>query len=549
MQSTRTQLSSVLLVLIVLTLPRTTQAHFLWVNTTGGGNGAQAFLYFSESASQRDYRLPERVAESGLWQRMAGGDKKELDATLIEAEGEMGLRAPISAADNVVLEATCQYGIYHGALLTYYAKHVGRVPAEADDSLVCCEEFPLDVIPRAVSDKLQLTVLWEGKPLADAELVVEHLAGDTVEAITDESGRAEVAPTLNGQIGIRVGHTVKDAAGEFRAEPYEGAVHYTTMTLNWTGADGQANDTEQATYPSLPEPVASFGAAVHDGWLYVYGGHTGRPHDHSRDNISQHFRRLNLRDGHAWEDLPHQTPLQSPALVVHGDYLYRIGGMTARNAAGDPDDLHSVAEFARFDPRTMAWTEMPALPQPRSSHDAVVIGDKLYVVGGWVLDGPGHGEWCPSALVYDLADEHGQWQQLPEPDFRRRALAAAAWKGKLVAIGGMTDQSEVSPRVDFFDPATQAWTEGPDLPSSDMHGFGVAACSVDGHLYASGAAGILYRLNDAGDAWEEAGKLDTPRFFHRHVPSPDGGLLAIAGAAHGHGHVASIELIRLIRKP
>ena len=27
------------------------------------------------------------------------------------------------------------------------------------------------------------------------------------------------------------------------------------------------------------------------------------------------------------------------------------------------------------------------LPEARSSHDAVVIGDKLYVVGGWTLSG------------------------------------------------------------------------------------------------------------------------------------------------------------------
>jgi hypothetical protein len=223
--------------------------------------------------------------------------------------------------------------------------------------------------------------------------------------------------------------------------------------------------------------------------------------------------------------------------------------MAARNSPGEDDDLHSVAEFARFDPEKKEWTAMPSLPQPRSSHDAVVIGDKLYVVGGWVLAGPGHGEWCPSALVYDLSAEDGQWQQLPEPDFRRRALAAAQWQGKLVAIGGMTDESEVSPRVDFFDPATEKWTQGPDLPSSDMHGFGIAACYVSGSLYASGATGIVYRLADAGDAWEEVARLDTPRFFHRLVATPAGDILAVAGAAHGHGHVASIERVRLDPNP
>jgi hypothetical protein len=225
MQTTRTLLSSAVLALVVVLAPRTTNAHFLWVNTTGNADDPHAFLYFSESASERDYRLPERVAKSDFWQRSAGGDKRKLDARLVEAEGEIGLRAPLDAKDNVALEAICQYGIYHGSLLTYYAKHVGRVATEAD-TLSRCPDFALDVVPQAVGDKLQLTVLWEEKPLAGAEVVAEHLEAEIVEAITDEAGRALLQPLLSGQIAVRVGHTVKDATGEFEGQPYKGAAHY-----------------------------------------------------------------------------------------------------------------------------------------------------------------------------------------------------------------------------------------------------------------------------------------------------------------------------------
>jgi hypothetical protein len=31
--------------------------------------------------------------------------------------------------------------------------------------------------------------------------------------------------------------------------------------------------------------------------------------------------------------------------------------------------------------------DIAPLPAPRSSHDAVVLGNKLYVVGGWQLNG------------------------------------------------------------------------------------------------------------------------------------------------------------------
>jgi hypothetical protein len=152
-------------------------------------------------------------------------------------------------------------------------------------------------------------------------------------------------------------------------------------------------------------------------------------------------------------------------------------------------------------------------------------------------------------VVYDLSADAAAWQVLPEPGFRRRALATAEWRGMLVAIGGMTDESEVSPRVDFFDLAKQTWSRGPDLPGSDMHGFGIAACNVDGALYVSGAAGVVYRLNDDGEAWQEVARLTTPRFFHRLVPSPDDNLLAVAGASRARGHLSGIEIVEIRRMP
>lgn len=527
-------------------IPGVADAHFVWLNTTtAAGDKTYAFLYFSESADEQDYRLPERVAAADFWQRTPDGQKQPLSTEKLETEERIGLVAPLTRPEQTVLEATCRYGIYHGSLLTYYAKHV---PSLSDQTagLLRSSELALDIVPQVSGEDLQLTVLWKGEPLAGADVVIDAVAGDLVEAVTDEAGRVVFQPKTGGLIGVRAGHQTEDA-GELDGTPYKGAAHHATLTLNWTMADAK-NQAARVSYPDLPEPIASFGAAVHDGWVYVYGGHTGQSHAHSRENIFKRFVRLNLEDGAGWEELPMQTPVQSPALVAHGEYLYRIGGMTALNAPDEEDDLHSIAEFARFDPQAQEWTEMPALPRPRSSHDAVVIGDKLYVVGGWELGGPGHGEWCETALVYDLAGdgaEEPQWQELPAPEFRRRALAAAEWNRKLVAIGGMTDEREVSQRVDLFDPAAQEWSQGPDLPASDMHGFGISACNVNGSLYVSGASGVVYRLSDDGDAWEEVAELEMARFFHRLVPAPTGDLLAIAGAAHGHGHLASIEAVRV----
>ena len=51
-----------------------------------------------------------------------------------------------------------------------------------------------------------------------------------------------------------------------------------------------------------------------------------------------------------------------------------------------------MAAFVAFDPKGGEWQPLPDLPEPRSSHDAVVIGDRLFVAGGWQL-GPEEAVW------------------------------------------------------------------------------------------------------------------------------------------------------------
>jgi hypothetical protein len=77
-----------------------------------------------------------------------------------------------------------------------------------------------------------------------------------------------------------------------------------------------------------------------------------------------------------------------------------------------------------------------------------------------------------------------------------------------------------------------------------MAGFGASAWNQEGDLYVCGFRGVLYRLNADGSAWEEVGKLETPRFFHQLVPGPHGSLLAVGGASM-NGHLATIEQIDL----
>ena len=107
-------------------------------------------------------------------------------------------------------------------------------------------------------------------------------------------------------------------------------------------------------------------------------------------------------------------------------------------------------------------------------------------------------------------------------------------------LGGIDDNGDTTRRVDIYDPATDTWASGPDLPASgSLNGFGADAVTVNGVLLVSQADGRIYSIRNGDESWNHAGDLHERRFFHRLV-SDGGSLLAIAGA-NRTGHLHSVE--------
>lgn len=370
------------------------------------------------------------------------------------------------------------------------------------------------------------------------------------------------------------GQHVERPAAEPAAAPYARARRHQTIMRMISDATGHGADTgddepsaaasrppDPATsgpttlLPPLPEASSSLGAVVSDGFLYVYGGHIAPVHTYSTEAVSGRFHRLALRaaeaaatsgDGEvtppAWEELASGPRLQGMNLAAHAGTVYRAGGMDPRNAPGAGADNFSVASAACFDPAVDGWSDLPRLPEPRSSHDLVVLGDTLYAVGGWTMLGADGGEaWCETMAALDLTDATLEWRSIPQP-FTRRALVATAFRDRLWVIGGFTDTEEVSTHVDVFDPRTGTWSRGPDLPVGSFNGFAPAACVVDGRLLVSVADGSLLALDDESRAWETVTRT-TPRIVHRMVPT-EGGVILVGGAA-GKDNLDRVERVPL----
>ena len=303
---------------------------------------------------------------------------------LVFSPGGDRLTAELPPGDIRLLHGTIDLGVMDRGKphrLAYYSKSIlGDAFSDGD---LAAKEAPVQVVPVRSDSGFQLRLLGRGPALAEAQITV--LLPDGTEEIveTDADGHTRVF-TDAGRYGAWA-RFWEDAGGELDGKSYEQTRHYATLVFHVDAAGALPSEALQSVEPfaSLPEATSSFGSTVSDGWLHVYGGHIAPTHVYSTEAVSGQFHRLRLDGPHVWEKLPGGPGLQGMNLAAHGGMIYRIGGMAPQNAPDDPVQHRSVAENARFNPASGKWQELPALPEPRSSHDVAVIGDRVLVVGGW----------------------------------------------------------------------------------------------------------------------------------------------------------------------
>jgi N-acetylneuraminic acid mutarotase len=343
---------------------------------------------------------------------------------------------------------------------------------------------------------------------------------------------------VEGLIVIRTGSLLVGISGNKDKKVKDKKVEDTMQTSDEVRS-GKEN------YAALPKAITSFGATVLGDNIYVYGGHYGKAHHYYEQGQSGELLCLDTKKPEQWKVVATGPRLQGLAIVAHGGVLYRIGGFAARNQEDEEQDLWSVADFVRFRPQTEKWEALSPLPIPCSSFDACIIGDMLYVVGGWSMQGDKETVWHDTPYSIDLAEDSAQWRELPKPQFQRRALSVGTYGSKLYVIGGMQADGKVTRRTAVFDPAVGVWSEGPELPGEDMEGFGTACCTLGGRLHVSTSSGKLLRLAKDGRAWEELRTLGSGRFFHRMLPISDVRLISLGGANMETGKFSESEVVDL----
>ena len=293
----------------------------------------------------------------------------------------------------------------------------------------------------------------------------------------------------------------------------------------------------------LPLPITSFGACKSGNFLYVYGGHTGEAHVYSEITHSLHFGRVNLKGAKKWESLPFNRPLQGLGMAGYKGKIYIAGGSQATNEDGKKSNLSSRAEVSVFNPKNKKWKDLTPLPQPRSSHEMVAHDGRLYVIGGWNMQGGQGVEWHQHGLVADLSEDPIKWRKLPKTDWMIRANSAAIVGNSLFVIGGLDDNG-TSNAVRRLDLDTKKWSDEAPFPGVNrLKAFGSAACNLDGRLLACGFSYQPRIFNNSSSSWYDTkAKVVGKRFFHRMVPIGRGRVVFIGGADY-EGHLDSFEVL------
>ena len=537
------------------------QAHFPWLVRESSGKLA---YYFGEGITDRTYRMPPTLATAKVFQMSETSQKKPVPMKPIQEPDFVGLKSDSTVQLNAVYVSQATFGIYHGSRLEYYSLHyAGKLPTSRkvhktdelnQQPLQNGEAIGCDLSVELVDTDsgVDCYVSWKGQPAKDIEVHLYCSEGhEEATATTDATGKVSFTDNQveEGLNGLMLGHKLSEP-GKLDEKVYENQSHYLTVTfIDPETAETNMNAvlTTGLMIPKLPVEVTSFGAARLDDSLYVFGGHTGSAHSYS--NESQNDKLLKLDLNHlelGWQEIATGPKLQGLGMVAHGTQVISIGGFTAKNAEGQPHDLHSQATVVAFDVQSKVWDELPSLPDPRSSHDAAIIGSTIYVVGGWNMQGASSTQWHTKALAMNLGDSRPVWKEIANPPFVRRALAVVAHEGALFAIGGMNESGGPTREVMTYEPNSDTWSHAGQLVGEKpMAGFGASAWSNHGKLIATTFEGSIQTWNAESRAWVERGHSKDARFFHRILPLNSKSLVSLGGANMNEGKFAEVEIITI----
>jgi len=212
--------------------------------------------------------------------------------------------------------------------------------------------------------------------------------------------------------------------------------------------------------PDMAVPRWEAGAVVLDNKLYVFGGY---------QMPTRACKRVDVFDptDNAWRRLK-----DLPSAITHMNMV--LDGRTVWFAGGFKDGYkgYAIDEVWKYDVDRNAYRAGPALPGARGSGGLAIVGRTLHYVGGLTKD---RDTCSPKHWTLDLdKQEQGdaKWEEVKPMSKGRCHFGTVTFDGKIYVTGGMVhhDSQQIDlPLVDIYDPQTDTWTKGAELPTGHTH--------------------------------------------------------------------------------
>jgi N-acetylneuraminic acid mutarotase len=208
--------------------------------------------------------------------------------------------------------------------------------------------------------------------------------------------------------------------------------------------------------------------------------------------------------------------------AIVGDQLYVVGGFGANGL--------STAQMARYDIAKRRWKKVRRLPIVVNHPGVTAHRGHLYLLGGWTHDGR------PSDHLYRYEPERNRWKRLPDAPTARAALALVGIGGRLYAAGGATAKTGAFRRLEIFDLKHRRWRKGPPMPTGRNHvgaavfkrGLVVTGGRTDtGTEEAKPDLDVVERYDPGRRRWNRLPSLTVPRSGHAAATLP--GTVAVFG--------------------
>ena len=183
------------------------------------------------------------------------------------------------------------------------------------------------------------------------------------------------------------------------------------------------------------------------------------------------------------------------------------GWMASGGKDVNSNNYFQTTEIYRVDG---TWTNGPNLPTELHDHCQVQVGTQVFIIGG--RSGAGS-----SSSIFLL--ENNGWREMSSMIQAREFHACVELLGKIYTIGGEHSITGGISSVEIYDPNSDTWEDGPELP---IPLFYAQAITFEDTIYLFGGQDNkqIFTLGSTSSMWEVLEGVEVDESFRAVFPAP-----------------------------